>query len=457
MIIFPFANLSNFNLMRTKLILLLLCLCACATSPMAGAATYYVAPNGNDAGNGTIEQPFATIQRAQEAVEAGDTVYIRGGTYLIPADRIAAYELDDSYACVTHLYKSGTPENRIYYLAYPGEKPKFDFSQVKPQGYRISAFWVNADWIHIKGLEVVGVQQTITGQNTQSECFSNSGSHNIYELLEMHDGMGIGFFSRSGGNNLILNCDAWRNFDPVCDTSGGANGGNVDGFGSHYSNPGDGPNIFYGCRAWYNSDDGFDCINNGEVTIIENCWAFYNGYSYEGEDDPFHLRADGNGFKAGGYGRSPRVYGLPVPVPRNEVRGCLAVRNKSKGFDANYHAEGIIWVNNSSYMNNHNYHMETAGKLAPQSSTLAFIPGRNHFLLNNISYNGVSTNLTRIVESACVMVNNNFDLDNTLTDSDFISLDESQLTAPRKPDGSLPDIDFMKLKGENTVGIYARP
>ena len=31
-----------------------------------------------------------------------------------------------------------------------------------------------------------------------------------------------------------------------------------------------------------------------------------------------------------------------------------------------------------------------------------------------------------------------------ITDEDFVSLDESQLTAPRKPDGSLPDIDFMK-------------
>jgi hypothetical protein len=273
----------------------------------------------------------------------------------------------------------------------------------------------------------------------------------------MHDGMGIGFFSRAGGNNLILNCDAWRNYDPVADAAGARNGGNVDGFGSHYSTPGDGPTIFRGCRAWYNSDDGYDCINNGDATIIENCWAFYNGYSYEGEADAFHSRGDGNGFKAGGYGRNPRVDGLPVPVPRNTVRYCLAVGNKSKGFDANYHAEGNLWYNNTSYRNNHNFHMETAGKINPDDATLTFIPGRNHFMFNNLSYKGRTTNLTRIVESACVMVNNDFDPEGRLTDADFASMDESQLTAPRGADGSLPEITFMQPVAGGTVGVYARP
>ena len=420
------------------------------------AATFYVAPDGNDANNGSKESPFATVQRAQESVAPGDTVYLRGGTYLIiPDNQIAAFEGD--YACITHLTKSGTPEKRIYYFAYPGEKPKFDFSQFKPKDKRVSGFWVNADWLHIKGIEVVGVQVTITGQSSQSECFSNSGSHNIYELLEMHDGMGIGFFSRAGGNNLILNCDAWRNFDSVCDTGSGNNGGNVDGFGSHYSNPGDGPNIFRGCRAWYNSDDGFDCINNGEVTIMENCWAFYNGYSYGGPDDPFHLRADGNGFKAGGYNRNPRISTLPQPIPRNVVRFCLAVGNKSKGFDANYHADGILWYNNSAYRNNHNFHMETAGKVNETDTILTFIPGLNHIMINNLSYKGRSTNLTRIVETTCIMLNNNFDPDGIFTDANFVNLDEAVLITPRKPDGSLPDINFMRMTGENNVGMYARP
>ncbi len=144
-------------------------------------------------------------------------------------------------------------------------------------------------------------------------------------------------------------------------------------------------------------------------------------------------------------------------MPRNTVRYCLAVGNKSKGFDANYHADGILWYNNTAYRNNHNFHMETAGKVAPDDAVLTFIPGRNHFMFNNLSYKGRTTNLTRIVESACVMVNNDFDPEGRLTDADFVSLDEAQLTAPRRADGSLPELTFMKPVTEKTVGIYARP
>jgi len=46
-----------------------------------GAATYHVATSGNDANPGTSASPFRTIQRAANVVAAGDTVYIRAGTY----------------------------------------------------------------------------------------------------------------------------------------------------------------------------------------------------------------------------------------------------------------------------------------------------------------------------------------------------------------------------------------
>jgi hypothetical protein len=45
------------------------------------AATYYVAPNGNDANSGSDLTPFQTIQRGIRALAAGDTLNIRGGIY----------------------------------------------------------------------------------------------------------------------------------------------------------------------------------------------------------------------------------------------------------------------------------------------------------------------------------------------------------------------------------------
>src|SRR5262249_45232346 len=43
--------------------------------------TYYVATNGNDSNPGTISQPFRTIKKGIGILNAGDTLYIRSGTY----------------------------------------------------------------------------------------------------------------------------------------------------------------------------------------------------------------------------------------------------------------------------------------------------------------------------------------------------------------------------------------
>jgi uncharacterized protein (TIGR03437 family) len=47
----------------------------------AFARNYYVATNGSDGNPGTLDQPFQTIQKAASVVVAGDTVYVRAGTY----------------------------------------------------------------------------------------------------------------------------------------------------------------------------------------------------------------------------------------------------------------------------------------------------------------------------------------------------------------------------------------
>lgn len=320
-----------------KTLFLLLCL-----PIMLNAKKYYVATNGNDANAGSIDSPFATLARAQSETAPGDIVYIRGGRYTIKESQIMG-EKENIYACVFLMDKSGTDnEHRICYFGYPGERPVFDLSHVKPAGKRISVFYVSGSYLHFKNIEVVGTQVTIVG-HTQSECFSNrGGNNNIYENLSMHDGMGIGFYLVKGAGNLILNCDAYNNYDTVSD---GGKGGNVDGFGGHPDNNGSG-NVFRGCRAWWNSDDGFDLIHSGQAVVIEQCWAFYNGYRPGGMSDK---AGDGTGFKAGGYGMSstPKA---PEVIPMHEVKNCIAYYNSNKGFYANHHPGGILWSNNSSYM-----------------------------------------------------------------------------------------------------------
>jgi parallel beta-helix repeat protein len=71
------------------------------------AATFYVATTGNDASPGTVSQPFRTLARGVNSLNAGDTLYIRGGTY-------------DEAINVTSK-TSGSAGNYYTIAGYPGE------------------------------------------------------------------------------------------------------------------------------------------------------------------------------------------------------------------------------------------------------------------------------------------------------------------------------------------------
>jgi hypothetical protein len=417
--------------MKKYIVLTLLCLVFISGSH---AKTYFISPNGNDSAIGNMAAPFASVMRAQQAVEAGDTVYIRGGKYRMNENQIARKQ--GIWAMVHLLDKSGKEGKRINYWAYPGENPVFDMTDVKPENYRIMVFNVTGSWLHFKGLEVIGTQVTIL-THTQSECFHNEGSHNIYEQLSMHDGQAIGFYLLKGKDNLILNCDAYNNYDY---TSESGRGGNSDGFGCHPQKGGTG-NVFRGCRAWFNSDDGYDLIRAHEAVLIENCWAFYNGYSTS-----FKSLADGNGFKAGGWGNTA-ANRLPCIIPGHTIQFCVAVRNKANGFYSNHHLAGSFWYNNSSYLNGTNYNM-----LNRLPDNIKDVPGYNHILKNNLSLEPQTYETQHIDTATCDISFNSFTLPVSVTKADFKSTDQILLVQPRKADGSLPDTDFLKLKaGSNLI------
>ena len=408
------------------------------------AKNYYIAPTGNDTtGTGTLALPYRTIMKAQNYVVAGDTVFLRGGTYYMQNSNQSYTSTTGPYSIVNYLSKSGTSTSkRICYWAYPGEKPIIDMTNFKPSGYRNTCFYTTGSYLHIKGLEVIGMQVTIS-THTQSEAFRNEGSNNIFELLKMHDGMAIGFYLTKGSNNLVLNCDAYKNWDYYSETG---KGGNSDGFGFHPNKTGYTGNKISGCRAWFNSDDGYDCINAYEGITFENCWAFYNGYN-----SSIVSEGDGNGFKAGGYGQAPVVSSLPSPIPAHTVRFCLAYRNKANGFYANHHVvTGGNWYNNTAYRNGTNYNMlsqQITKSTKTNNDTTLDCPGINHILRNNLSFRYSSqTEVTNLGTS--VNTNNSFTSGSgvTVDANDFLSTDEALLIADRQADGSLPNVNFLKLK-----------
>ncbi len=72
-------------------------------------------------------------------------------------------------------------------------------------------------------------------------------------------------------------------------------------------------------------------------------------------------------------------------------------------------------------------------------------PGWNHELANNLGFAAKAKELANIDKNRCVLKTNYFDLNINVTATDFLSLDEALLTAPRQADGSLPNTHFLKL------------
>lgn len=422
-----------------------MCLFGLMLTTTISATDYYVATTGSDSNAGTIEAPFASLSYAQMLVQAGDNVYFRGGTYEIGEEQIMEYTSNGLWAYVFKIATKGTSNKPIVYAAYGDEKVIFDMSTVKPTNRRVIVFYVSGSYLTFKNFEVIGTQVTIL-EHTQSECFRiEGGNYNTFENISCHDGMAIGYYLIKGMYNLILNCDAYNNYDSVSESG---TGGNVDGFGGHTNSTGSVGNVFRGCRAWYNSDDGFDLINCQTSITIEDCWSFRNGYQAVTNAS----LGDGTGFKAGGYGMTTSI-NAPTEIPRHVVRNCIAYFNKNKGFYANHHLGGIDWYNNTGYQNPSNFCMLNRKSVEGDPEN---VDGYGHVLENNLSYSPRTTDahIISVDMDSCQLKNNSFFSALTLSDADFVSLDESQLVAARKVDGSLPDITFLQVNPNSLLAYW---
>ena len=425
--------------MKKKLICMLISLLS--SMPVMVAKNIYVSPDGSDTAAGTISEPLATLPAAYKKVTAGDTVYFRGGTYHVTDDQVMKYS--NPYAYVFALEKAGTAARRTCFMGYPGERPVFDFSALQLDGqYRFAAFYLGANYLHLRNFDIVGVPVRITG-HTQSECVSaRKGSYCIVENICMHDNMAIGYYQTTGSHNLVVNCDAYNNYD---DYSEGTYGGNVDGFGCHVTHTTDVGNVFRNCRAWRNSDDGFDLINCATAVEIDHCWAFYNGYqTTKDPKNTSEFKSAGNGFKAGGWGMGSGKTKCPEVCPQHYVHHCVAFRNKSNGIYSNHHLGGNRWEYNTSAQNQRdNYNMVNR----KTTDEAVDVDGYGHVLQSNVSYAPNKNDLSNCSMSASTLINNSFGPDKfAVGASNFVSTSPTRLFLARDAEGNLPEMTFLKGK-----------
>ncbi len=395
--------------------IVLACLFACAGTQAAQAKNWYVAPNGSDSASGSRSAPWASFAKAQRVALPGDTVYFRGGTYRFIKGANACASRTSVVDAVL-LDKSGSAGKPIRYWAYPGERPVFDFSGMQDD-CRIKGVHVAGDYIHLKGLEITGVPQN-NNLNHESWGVWIEGSHNVFEQLDIHHIMGAGLFIANGGDNLVLNSDSHHNYDPLTSNGAGESG---DGFGAHIraGHPG---NVFRGCRAWMNSDDGFDLIRAYSPVLIENSWSWQNGY-LPGTLTPI---GNGNGFKMGGYGLKYDPRGV-----KHTLRFSVAFHNRAAGVYANHHTLANDYLDNTSFDNGADFNMLGLGPDGPVNL------GR---LRNNLAFG--RTPFVNMSEDAAF---NSWTLPVKVSAEDFASVSAAGWDAPRRVDGSLPQLAAFHL------------
>ena len=360
------------------------------TSSELFAKTIYVSTTGSNSNSGTITLPYLTITYAVSKAVAGDTIYVRGGTYT-----------DTTKISIS---KSGTSTSKYYLLAYGSERPLLNFSaMVESSSNR--AFSLSGSYWYIKGIDIKGA-----GDNGMYV----SGSYNTIEYCTFSYNRDSGLqLSGGASNNRIINCDSYCNAD--------ASNGNADGFAVKMD-VGTG-NYYYGCRSWQNSDDGWDGYMRGAddvSTTLENCWCFMNGYLSTGTASA----GNGNGFKLGGSDTKTLRHNFTL-------KNCLSFDNRVKGFDQNNNLGSMTLYNCTGYRNGTNYSFYL---------TLDTANGKVLTLKNCAALGSYGS-----ITIPSVQATNSWMSGFTVTTADFQSIDTTGIRGARSSDGSLPSTTFMHL------------
>ena len=352
--------------------------------------TYYITPEGQSSNTGNNFNDAIDYATAFNLVEAGDSILLQEGTYSVP------YIAETRNTIL--LSKSGQSDNPIYVLAYDNTRAIFDFSFPSQTWVQDSyGFEITGNYWYFKGI-------SITRAGYQGVYVK--GANNTFENCLFYENRNTGLEINKGGSyTTVINCDAYRNYDPK------KNGSMADGFGPKQTQgPG---NKFIGCRAWENSDDGYDCYDSPEIVTFENCWAFRNGvdiWQYGGFD------GNGNGFKIGGYGMPPSRY--PSELPQHVTQFCLAFHNKAAGFYQNHHPIPNYYYNNTSFDNGTNYNLLGVILNSGADAGMAI-------LRNNIAFEGRA--LSNETGNEVDDENNSWNLSFNLTEDDFQSIQISYL------------------------------
>lgn len=233
-------------------------------------ATYYVnGQSGIDSNPGTIGSPWKTINKANQTLVAGDTVYVRGGTSVYQVYYVGAL---GSLTEGINPNNSGTDANhRITYAVYPGEKVEFASNTSNSYAVVIS----NKNWIKVTGYDGL----------TSSRNMKFSGFYRNLWIYDNYTGIPSGSYGPGSDYNEIDHC--WfdgrqmpdtidyrsstifhnSRFNWIHDCTFSKYGG--------YTSTADVGALFE--LGWESSDSSYGGDNTSD-NVIENCTFYHGGH-----------------------------------------------------------------------------------------------------------------------------------------------------------------------------------
>ena len=344
-------------------------------SMTAQAATYYVSSSGSDSNSGTsTSAPFRTFARAVKPLRAGDTLYIRGGTWTQQLDLMNT---------------SGTSSAWIKIAGYPGETVTIRYAEPLVGGYGPIKARGTRGYFIFENFVLDGINMP----NKTGWQIDGSNHHFVLRNLEIKNFRFNGIYI-AGNYVQVINCKIHDQISATTTSSerwygiyfhNGSNGllqGN-----KVYNNPGGGVHIYPGPisnlivrgNAVYTNNRlstsaiGGIIVMGSSTSSISNT-QIYNNLVYK------------NGTSSAGAASGIRIdASTGTKVWNNTVYG-----NKTYGLHLTGSASSTVFQNNISYGNLRGNYYKSGGSGTTYTNNLTTDPkfvsaSSNNFLLQSSS------------------------------------------------------------------------
>ncbi|MGZ3768466.1 MAG: right-handed parallel beta-helix repeat-containing protein [Bdellovibrio sp.] len=350
--------------------------------PNLQAANYYVATTGNDSNPGTLSQPWRTISKAAANLIAGDTLYIRGGTYKEQ---------------VTPRNSGNGTGGIITYTSYPGETVTIDGSAGLNWNWNGVFDLSNRSYLQISGLRITNSPGFgfYLSDSTNMKILNNLTYNTIYSgIFAYHSntitisGNEVALANNGGGSQESISLNNTQNFTV---SNNKVHGGGKEGIDAKVGSSNGkifGNNVYDMARvgiyvdAWDTTADSIEIYNN----MVSNSKSANSGASEDG------IRI---GAEHGGTASNIKIYNN---VLYNIAQTGIILSNYFESGYSEPKFSGISIFNNTTY----NTGLKGGGGILIQGSRNSTITVKNNIVSKASSFNIVSS-------SAATISNNLFD------------------------------------------------